>query len=321
MKAINRVSLAVALNLLAQICMSLQGCSSGAQISPVPAARSESSPTVSGATIWRGESHGIEIHWTTVDLFAKSDAKIERIWAPLVQKGFADFVAALTGGPPATKDRVLHCSYERRFKILSVVGTLVSFEDQYSDDCGGAHPSADTRFTTVDLSKPGNVQYARQEDTPMMNIDLAKPGKVTKLTDYFAEQDVLQALLADHVIQKALAGLNRQTAPRTLAELPELFAANDYALGDLDFELRSDFLTRFVFHHIEGDKIAVRLGLPPHSGANRSAHQQLGLLLTIPASLKQDLGLATSRQQGFLMIDAEQISNRQATAFRLSTDK
>jgi hypothetical protein len=120
----------------------------------------------------------------------------------------------------------------------------------------------------------------------MMNIDLAKPGKVTKLTDYFAEQDVLQALLADHVIQKALAGLSRQTAPRTLAELPELFAANDYALGDLDFELRPDFLTRFVFHHIEGDKIAVRLGLPPHSGANRSAHQQLGLLLTIPATLK-----------------------------------
>src|SRR5206468_2838286 len=99
------------------------------------------------------------------------------------------------------------------------------------------------------------------------------------------------------------------------------FAASGYALGDLDFELRPDVLTRFAFHHLEGDTVAVRLGLPPHSGAIRTEHQQLGLLLPIPHSLKQELGLATSRQQRFLMSDGEQISNRRTTAFRLSPDK
>ncbi len=201
MKAIKKISLAVVFNLLAQLCMSLQGCTSGAQISPEQTAKSEPPQIVSGETIWRGENHGIEIRWTTVDLFAKSGPTVERIWGPLVQKGFEDFAAVLAGGPSGKKDRAVNCSYERRFKILSIVGTLVSFEDQYSDDCGGAHPSADTRFTTVDLSKPDNLLYARQEDTPMMNVDLGKTGKIIKLTDYFPEQDVLQALLADHIIQ------------------------------------------------------------------------------------------------------------------------
>ena len=155
----------------------------------------------------------------------------------------------------------------------------------------------------------------------MMNVDLAKPGKIVKLTDYFAEQDVLQALLADRVVQKAIAGLNRPTLPRTLAELPELFAPNDYALGDLDSELRPDFLTRFAFHDVEGNKIAVRLGLPPHSGPSRTEHQQLGLLLPIPESLRQDSALAASRRQGFLMLDAARISTGRATTFSFRTGK
>src|SRR5260370_28123864 len=100
MKAIKKISLAVVFNLLAQLCMSLQGCTSGAQISPEQTAKSEPPPIVSGETIWRGENHGIEIRWTTVDLFAKSGPTGERIWGPLVQKRFADFAAVLPDVPP-----------------------------------------------------------------------------------------------------------------------------------------------------------------------------------------------------------------------------
>jgi hypothetical protein len=293
----------------------MHGCGSGVENRvPEPLSQPEPLETGAGETIWEGQSGGISIRWATVDLFAKSDAKTERIWGPLVRKGFEDFTAVAVNGDPAKRPKV-SCSYGRQFRILSIVGPLVSFEDQYSDDCGGAHPSADTRFTSVDLSKPDSLQYARQEDTPMMNVDLAKPGKIVKLTDYFAEQDVLRALLGDRVVQKALAGLRRSTPPRTLAELPELFAADDYALGDLDFELRPDFLTRFAFHHLEGDKVAVRLGLPPHSGASRTEHQQLGLLLP----MKQDFAYAASRRHGFLMLDAAQTSGGRATTFSLRT--
>ena len=41
------------------------------------------------------------------------------------------------------------------------------------------------------------------------------PGNVAKLTDYFPEKEILKALLADAVIQKAL----NDKQPRTLAEL------------------------------------------------------------------------------------------------------
>jgi hypothetical protein len=281
--------------------------------------RSAAPPDTTGEIIWSGESADIVIQWTTADLYTRAASGTERIWRPLVQKGFEDFVVLMNGDPSEGERQTIRCSYERRFRLLSVVGTVASFEDQYGDDCGGAHPSSETRFTTVDLSRPGEVRYAREEDTPMMNVDLSNLGKVVKLTDFFSEQDVLRALLADPVVKRALASLNNPVQPKTLAELPELFAGNFYALGDTGFELRPDFLTRFVLHHVEGDQVAVRIGLPPHSGANSTQHQQIGLLLPIPESLRQQLSLADSRQQGFLMVDASRVAGNRTTTFRPRT--
>jgi hypothetical protein len=77
---------------------------------------------------------------------------------------------------------------------------------------------------------------------------MREPGKAVRLTDYFADDDIIRELLADRVIKKALADLNIASRPKTLAQLVRLFAANDHVLGDSDFELRRDFLTRFAFH-------------------------------------------------------------------------
>jgi hypothetical protein len=265
--------------------------------------------------IWNGRSGGMLIRWTSVDLYVRSAAGEERIWAPLVNAGFKSFVAAEreTGEEMHT----VSCEYDRRFKVLSVVGTLVSFVDRYFDYCGGAHPSMDTRFTSVDLARPGDLAYAITEDTPMMDVDSTRSGKAVKLTDYFPEEEVLKALLADPIVKKALASKHPTTKP-TLSQLPDLFSENDYELGDSTFELRPDFLTRFVFHHMEGDRVAVRIGLPPHYGANHAQHCQLGLLLPIPAPLRRAIQLANERKEGFLMKDERRIAGNQVTRFALA---
>jgi hypothetical protein len=315
-------------HLLLMVCIVLSACdlaapsqSQKAGASPVPKSsgtHDSETKDISGEVIWNGDIGGIQIIWTTLDLYKRSGSNTEGIWQPLVKTGLDDFVAVVLGNQPDKKNRE-RCSYERRFKVLSVVGTLVSFEDQYQDDCGGAHPSAETRFTAVDLAKPGEVRYARQDDTPMMNIDLAKAAPVVKLSDYFSERDILRALLAEPTIQRALATLDDRKQPQSLAELPELFKDDDYALGDLDFELRPDFLTRFSFHRVEGKTVAVRIGLPPHSGASRTLHKELEVLLPIPESLQEPFNLAAARRQGFLMSDAAQIAGNQLTVFRRTT--
>jgi len=269
--------------------------------------------------IWEGKSGGLHLRWTTAGLHVKNQTDTKEILRPLVEKGFADFASVYTSDKRGRRWRIEDCTYERNIKLLSVLGTLVSFEDGYFDYCGGAHPSEDTRFTTVDLAGVGDISYVRQRDTPMMNVDLGNPGRIVKLTDYFSHQEILHAILADPVMKTAISDLRLPKAPRKLDDLPTLFASSSYELGNSGFELRPDFLTRFAFHHVEGNKVAVRLGLPPHYGANRTQHMQIGLLLPIPESLRQPVALAAPRREGFLMRDEAEIAKGKATKFRFGT--
>ena len=290
-----------------------------ANLSGSPAAENvanaaESSPEAKD--IWRGQSGGVKIWWTTVDLYARHSGATERLWERLAKKGYDDFVIRLRED---TSPRAVNCQYERDFQLLSVVGHLISYADYQADFCGGAHPGADTRFTTIDLTKPGPLLYTQDKEMSPMDVNLSESGRIIKLTDYFSQEDIFTSMLADPVIKKALATIDSH--PDRLLEMPKLFARNDYELGESGYELRPDFLTRFAFHHLEGDKVAVRLGLPPHYGANRTQHMQLGLLLPIPEALKKPLALAASHQEGFLMNDATAIARGQMTKFSFTANK
>jgi hypothetical protein len=272
----------------------------------------------SESDIWEGDSAGLHIKWTTHGLYVKRNAHVEELLTPLAQKGFEDFAKAYTAGNTAL---IADCQYDRNFTVVSIVGTVISIEDQYSDYCGGAHPSQETRFTTVDLAKTGEVSYATGKDTPMMDVDISRRGRIAVLTDYFSQEVILRALLDDKVVHKAISDMNVAETPRDLTALSLLFVKNYYELGNTGFELRPDFLTRFAFHHVEGREVAVRLGLPAHYGANRSQHMEIGLLLPITEALRQPLGLAAVRAQGYLMQDSAEIAKGKQTAFSIKSRK
>jgi hypothetical protein len=270
---------------------------------------------VSGRAIWKGNSGGFAIEWTTHDLFSRSGERVERIFQQLARRGYDEFVADIN-----TDDQMrgrANCDYRRSFKLLSIVGSLITFQDDEYKDCGGAHPTTEMRFTAIDIRRQGEVFYGQGENS--MDADLARPGKLVKLTDYFRELDILKALLADRIIKQALADAAVESSPQTLAALPQIFAKDDYVLTETELALRPDFLTRFAFHHVEDDTVAVRLHLPSIAFAYRS--RQIGLLLPITIALRQPLALAATRREGFLMKEAPPGIRNQFTRFAFKIGK
>jgi len=235
--------------------------------------------------IWSGTSAGYAIQWTGADLTGRpaGGAAAPSFSArQLARQDFADI----------EKDSDGHCEYERHFTLLSVVGPVISYQDGYVTFCEtAAHPGGETRFVAVDLSKPARAR--RGSDDTML------PGNAAKLTDYFPATEIHKALMADALIQKALDGKRPRTIPELLKLIGEAFptVAEDEKTC---FTLESDLLTRFVFHHVEGNKVAVRLGLSG-AGVCRNNLTQVGLLLPIPAALQQALANADAGSEGFLM--------------------
>jgi len=145
-------------------------------------------------------------------------------------------------------------------KLLSVVGTIVSFETSVGGYCtGAAHGFADTTFNVVDLARNGNSQ----------------PGDVT-LYDFFDKAQVQRALDADPCLRQTRSDQDWKCS---------------YTL--------EDFERSFAFHHTEGEKVAVRIGLTHGCEVARGYLTQLGLLLTPkPAFLAE---LRRAEKAGTLM--------------------
>lgn len=147
-------------------------------------------------------------------------------------------------------------SSESTAKVLSVVGNCVSVKiDWYAD--GGAHPSYGKCFRTFNIVE----------------------GRQASLLDYFSEEELFKALMGDTVVQNILKGTHVQN-------LNELLEQAD---GGCKYFFGKHVLENFAFHHINGNKVAVRIGLSHGCEIERGNFGQLGLYLSIPATLKAEL--------------------------------
>jgi hypothetical protein len=266
--------------------------------------------------IWTGQSGGFAISWTAADIQARPLKKPGRLVfsaAQLSRRGFQTFIS-----PPNLDGSEEQVTYERKFALLSVVGSIVSFRDElYYNVQPSAHPGLETRFTTIDLAKSGEVVYVSPPEADLFELDLAKLGKVAKLTDYFPNKEVLQALRNNAIIKEALGG----ESPSSLAKLFKLLQQQEIRINKVPFIFPRDFLTRFAFHHLQGGQVAVLLGLPSSGGAARGLHAELDLLLPVPPAWKKSLTLAASEKEGFLMQDQERLSRGEYTIMPFTKGK
>lgn len=180
------------------------------------------------------------------------------------------------------------------YRPLSVVGPLVSLlvtGGGYSP--GAAHPWA---FETIEA------------------IDVTRRGAKPSLLDYYTERQLVDALQADPWIRR-FRDPDRPPAPAST--LAALTAALNEARGAIgvaedgpcpnDAYFSEDLVRNFAFHHLEGRRVAVRIGISHGSEICRGTMHQVGLLLPVPAALRADLERAAKREAGFLAQDAKAV--------------
>jgi hypothetical protein len=184
-------------------------------------------------------------------------------------------------GEDAGQDPAQVCDASVNLRLLSIVGPLLSYQrEDYVGCVPSAHPSL-------------NASYAA--------MDVSRPKQPVGLTDLFPERDVLKALLADPLIRDALTHLKKSASPKTVGELLQRIGKEGYVSEDGRYYLQNDCLRHFAFHHVEGDKVAVRIGLSHGAEVWRGHLTQIGLLLPIPPRLKRPLERAAAGIEGFLM--------------------
>jgi hypothetical protein len=267
-------------------------------VKPRPAASPKSEPPEPGSQaqpdtaegekiIWTGRSGGYSWRWTTQDITARSKPNTEpprfSAIAPLKKE---------IGEGVVRGDYEDRQEYRERLTVLSVVGSIVSYERASYDDLGGAHPHLYTRYIAADVSR--------------------EKGPV-KLTDLFPDKDVLKAFLADPLVRKALERLKAEKDPKTTEELVRQLSREESTPDDSVYQFGPDLLNRFAFHHLEGDRVAVRIGLSHKSELSRGTLTQVGLLLPVSSRMKGRLARAASGDEGFLMDEAKKRFGDQCT--------
>ena len=260
--------------------------------------------------IWAGGVAQRQIRWTNRDIYVDD----QKLLSPYVQRVFEAYASELKKDI-RLGEQMMACDYNLYFSIVSIVGPLATLEERYGIVCG--KPSVGERFTMVNLE---NRQ--RPKVDKLLDDSSALTDRV-RLSDYFEERSILKALLSAPLIRDALKNEGAKKDPETLAEVSSFFEEHPAAIrsnGNL-FTLPSEFLSSFAFDHLDNNLVSVRTSLQPASEAERGLHVELELLLPIPKSLEQALRLAESRQEGFLMKDAEQVGGNKITTFNFKTPR
>jgi len=241
--------------------------------------------------IWTGASAGLFWKWTTADLTATAtDSKTYTLSALGYEKRTSQMMKDEKADP---FDSLVEC----KIQPLSIVGSIACYERDYYWE-GGAHPSG-----SIDL----------------VVLDVKQPDRRLALTDLFPDADILRALMSDKVVQGTLKRNSLTNKPMRAGDLVKLLSGRTFG-GDDDmrYGFEPDLLYRFAFHHIEGDRIAIRINISWASEIYRFTSTQIGILLPIPPALRKQLTAADNRTSGFLMRDAMKLANgKETTLFTL----
>jgi hypothetical protein len=250
--------------------------------------------------IWRGRSGGFDITWSEDDVTARrvSDGapvlslkrRFEKEW----------------DGPRGEDENEVRDVYQA-FRVLSVVGSVISLEEAWYCDCGGAHPIAYAGFVAYDLA--GST------------LDAPDTASVTRLVD---EAPLLRALSADRVIRAALdsVGVREVGSMAALLDTAQWIGVEVDTPIEQDcwFSMGNGFPGHFALHHVEGDQVAVRFSLSHDVEICRGRMVQVGVLVPVPARLRSDLAAAEGRTAGFLMSDARRLFLDRWTTFTWGPD-
>lgn len=288
---------------------------------PPPTVAIQASPTVESQHFppyppneterkWSDSIDGDSLDWDGSDLFVQEEGEGR---LGIFSRIAWNYCRTVQRGP----DRNCYCGHSIR--LASVVGTIVSFEHESDFSCSGSHLR--WRYASLDLKKSGDFIYPRLVEFETKEPFMIRSSRMVSLTELFSEADILDAFLANERINreitKAIAEKKIERPPNTLREFDQYFARFDPNIFDGFLRLEKDYLTRFVFHHLEGKTVSVWISLTPTSHVSQAVHEHLEILLPISDKLQQTLLLADARKQGFLMKDANEAVGTSYAQFEL----
>ncbi len=261
-----------------------------APVSPTP------TPTVVDVTPpdnvsipWKQTIGSTNYRWNGKDLFVRRSKGSETsIFPNALRKYRASF---------PTNGR--KCLLDSFFNPAAVVGDLVSYE--HESGFGGVNCGVES----------GEWRYA--------TVDVSNPTRFLDLRSFFTEDRLLRAFLANSQlssdIQKSISDKKLDAVPATLKDLSAFLTRYDYQIFNGDSYYEPDYLQRFVFHHLEGETICIRVSTTSTSNAGRAIHQYAEIFLPIPGKLRDPFKKADAGDAGFLMKDAETKVGTKAATF------
>lgn len=245
--------------------------------------------------VWAGSSEMFSIRGSTADIVIKTKGQRDQRGISFRALTNAEWLALVRS------DKGQPLEFEKRYRLLSAVGPYLSFEEETSCDCGGAHPTVSRRIRAVHLAKShaGRLEAAR-------------------LTDLFPEEDLVAALENNSEVRQAL-GAADQPSPQTLNALFTSPGVEGVTIGGRSYLFSPDILDSFAFDHSQGDKTTIHLSLPYNGEVNRGDLATIELLLPIPDVLKAALKAAESKRSGILLTEADALFEGGVTVFRFRT--
>lgn len=206
------------------------------------------------------------------------------------------------------------CSDYHYFKVIALVGTMVSFEHELDFACGSVS-TGHFRYSTIDIARQGKLGF---ESFPEFYLSKQKK-EVTKevsLTDLFPETVVFEALIKNQAIlgevTSALAEMRLDKTPSNLSELIDFLTSKKVFLFERRNRVPEDFLRRFAFESFESNgQINLSMSLLSTVKQTDSSRRQIDLSLPASTSFFSSL----SRERGFLTRDGLQSLRKQSISF------
>ena len=295
----NKNSIACVLAFLLLLCSGRLVADELKQASTMSATRCAGN-AASSDMIWKGFSGGFCVEWTTKDVAAAESSTAGASAFSLAHELRQSFERENTPHEAKNATAPNPCLQENRVAVLSVAGSIISLRETSMLSCKlQAHPGGETRLYSIDLAKSAAPKTSTAK------------AEALKLTDYFSAATVFRSLRQDALVQKALETTG--ASPKTLDDLIAALSSSPAVLDDKHcYIFPEDLLSRFAFHHLQKDKVGVRLGLPG-AGPCRDNLTSIGILLPAPRSLQKALSAASSRSQGFLMKDTDAVAQGRQT--------
>jgi len=244
--------------------------------------------------IWRGRSAGFDVTWSDRDLSARraSDGAVVFSARRIADAEWREMQAD-------SDEDVSVREYERRYRLLSVVGSILSLEEATYCDCGGAHPILWTRFVSYDVAR-GTVAHPRP----------------VAATEILPEADLLRALTADRLVRQAMDSAHVR-AFASLRALTQALKTREIqpAGNQCTFAVGEEFPSEFAFHHLENGRVAVRFSLSHSEEVCRGMMIQVGVLVPALPRWTAPLDAAGARRAGYLMKDLAAVARDRRTVF------